>query len=167
MHLRQLHKKASAGAAFLITQPIFDMERFLEWWHALTATGIHEKVAILAGIRVLNDADQARTYAARRPDPRVPKSLLERLASKSDREAQQTEAIAIALETMERLSSLEGLRGFEIDGDHDGPTVLEVMTASRAAASPKGIILNPGVKGPKLRRELSSVLKPTIVIVLP
>src|SRR4029077_3567328 len=47
-------------------------------------------------------------------------------------------------------------------------TVLGVIAASSAAASPKGATrLKPGVKGPNPSRAVASVLKPTIVRVRP
>ena len=46
-------KKVNASAAFLITQPIYDLQRFHVWWEAITQRGIHERVAILAGIQPL------------------------------------------------------------------------------------------------------------------
>jgi len=46
-------------------------------------------------------------------------------------------------------------------------TVFGVIALSRAFASPKGMILKPGEKGPNPSREFSFVLNPTIVIVRP
>ena len=52
-------------------------------------------------------------------------------------------------------------------GSTRNAAVLGVMAASRAAASPKGITVNPGVIGPKPSRYCSSVEKLTIVVVRP
>jgi methylenetetrahydrofolate reductase (NADPH) len=125
-------KKVNAGARFLITQPIFDLNRFQAWWEEITRRGLHEKVAILAGIRVLADAEEARAHAARRPNPLVPEPLLERIASKSGGDGQRAEGVQIALEIMEQLSSVQGLRGFDISGAGDG--ALEVIEKSGPGA---------------------------------
>ena len=45
--------------------------------------------------------------------------------------------------------------------------VLGVIAADSAAASPKGMTLKPGVKGPNPSRYWGSVLKPTMVVVRP
>jgi methylenetetrahydrofolate reductase (NADPH) len=121
MQVARLAKKASGGAKFLITQPVFDLERFETWWSEVTRVGIHERVAILAGILLLPDAESAKTWADTSPSPMIPGSLLERLASKSDESGQRAVGIELAYETIERLSDCEGLRGFEIrcNGDDD------------------------------------------------
>jgi methylenetetrahydrofolate reductase (NADPH) len=130
MQVARLAKKAAAGARFLITQPVYDMERFVAWWNEVTRRGIHEKVAIVAGIQPLGEAAKAKQYAVKRPVPRVPQAMLERLASKPDAGAQRAEGIQIAVETIGRLSELRGLRGFEVCGDGDLDAALEVIERS-------------------------------------
>jgi len=56
LQVMRLGKKATAGAAFFITQPVDNLERFAAWWAEVTRRGIHEKVAILAGIQAPGDA---------------------------------------------------------------------------------------------------------------
>ncbi|MCY2926209.1 MAG: methylenetetrahydrofolate reductase, partial [Planctomycetota bacterium] len=72
LQVMRLGKKVQAGASFLITQPVFDLERFEAWWREVTREGLHEKAAIVAGVRVLTTAEAARAYAQQRPDPMVP-----------------------------------------------------------------------------------------------
>ena len=127
LQIMRLAKKVAAGAGFLITQPVFDMERFSGWWKEVTAQGLHEKAAMLAGIEILTDAEEARAYAERRPLPRIPAPLLERLGSQSDKQAQRAVGIEIAVETIGRLSDVTGLRGFEVRGGQDHDAVLEVI----------------------------------------
>ena len=127
MHVLRLAKKALAGAQFLITQPVFDLDRFAAWWQEVTRRGIHEKVAVVAGIQPLLDAEQAQQLSGKRPLPRIPQATLHRLALQSGPSAQRAAGIEIALETIERLSSLGGLRGFEICGDGDLDAALEVI----------------------------------------
>jgi methylenetetrahydrofolate reductase (NADPH) len=117
-------KKVAAGAQFLITQPVFDLERFDAWWAEVTKRGLHEQVAIVAGVEALGDAESARAKAASRPSPRVPDSIIERIAAKGDSQAQQAEVIAIACETIERLRGVAGLRGIEVAGA-DALTLLD------------------------------------------
>ena len=127
MQLLRLAKKVSAGAQFLITQPVFDLQRFDAWWKEVAQRDIHRKVAILAGIRLLTDSQRARAYAHERPDPLVPDALLQRIVSQGDKGAQRAAGIEIATETIKRLSGFDGLRGFEICGDGDDDAVLEVI----------------------------------------
>jgi len=125
MQVIRLVKKVSAGARFLITQPVFDFERFGVWWNEVTGCGLHEKVAILAGIKPLTDAEEAKSYASQRPLPMVSEKMLDRLASKTSQEDQRATGIEMAIETIEQLSTMKGLRGFEIYGDTI--TVLDII----------------------------------------
>lgn len=130
MQLIRLSKKILAGAQYLITQPIFDMDRFNAFWTEVTKRGIHEKVAIVAGIRVLTDADEAKAYAIQRPVPRIPESILQTLSSEPNKDAQRLAGIRIATDAIKKLSQLKGLRGFEIRGEGDDEAALQVIAES-------------------------------------
>lgn len=127
LQLPRLVKKVTAGARFLITQPVFDVERFQTWMEEVTRRGIQERVAILAGIRPLGDAESAGEFARRRPLPMVPDEVLGRIASGGDRAVQRAVGIEIAAETINRLSKLDGLRGFQISADGDEDAVVELI----------------------------------------
>ncbi len=126
----RLGKKVTAGAQFLITQPVFDIERFRAWYEEVTRRGLHEKAAIIAGIQPLGDAVLAKALAAKRPSPGVPAALIERIISAADPAAQRAASIEIATETIRQLSELDGLRGFHICGDEDVGAALEVIDKS-------------------------------------
>jgi methylenetetrahydrofolate reductase (NADPH) len=130
MQIIRLAKAVAAGAQFVITQPVFDVERFEKWWGEVTRRGLHEKTAILAGIQVLSDAEAAQAYAARRPSPMIPDAVLQRLSAKPDKKSQRAAGIEIALETVKRLSGLKGLRGFEVRGDGDADLAIEFIDKS-------------------------------------
>ena len=120
LQIMRLEKKIAAGAKYLITQPIFDVERFSSWWKLVTERGIHEKVAIIAGIRILTGPNDAKEYAAKRPLPMVPDSLLKRVTD-------QKAGIKVADEIIGKLSSVKGLRGFEICGGGNDEAALAVL----------------------------------------
>jgi methylenetetrahydrofolate reductase (NADPH) len=130
MQIMRLGKKIEAGAGVIITKPVFDMERFKTWWDLIKSKGIHKKAVFIAGIKLLKDAETAAAYSKKRPDPLIPLKLLERLSSKSGKDAQQEEGIKIALETIKGLSAFEGLRGFEICGDGDDAAAIEIIKRS-------------------------------------
>jgi methylenetetrahydrofolate reductase (NADPH) len=130
MQVLRLGKKAASGAKFLITQPVFDLERFETWWSEVTRAGVHERVAILAGIRPLADAESAKAYAEASPRPMIPDAVLARLSSRGEKTAQRALGIEFACETIKRLSDLDGLRGFEIRADADDDAAIEVIEKS-------------------------------------
>jgi len=55
----RLAKKINAGADFIQTQCIYDMDRFKRWMEAVRDRGLHEKVYILAGITPLKSVRMA------------------------------------------------------------------------------------------------------------
>ena len=107
LQLMRLSKKVYAGAQFLITQPVYDLERFGGWLEQVMQGGLGEKTAILAGIRPLLAAEQAQTYAAQRPSPRVPQALLDKLSAAGDPAAQRAAGIEQAVETIKQISAFE------------------------------------------------------------
>jgi len=114
LQLVRLAKKFAAGARFLITQPIFDIDRFAAWWKEVTQRGIHERVAMIAGVRILTDAEEAKQYAEKRPLPMMPESVLQRVASQSDKAAQRAAGIEIAVE-MIGFACEEDVQAVELD----------------------------------------------------
>jgi methylenetetrahydrofolate reductase (NADPH) len=125
LQLPRLAQKIFVGAQFVITHPVFDLERFGVWWNEVKNRGLYRKAAFIAGIRVLTDEKIARSYARQRPSPMVPDAMTQRLASASGKS--RKEGIAIAIETVNKLSTLDGIRGFEIVCDEDPEAAVEVM----------------------------------------
>jgi methylenetetrahydrofolate reductase (NADPH) len=128
MQVGRLLKKAAAGAVFLITQPIYNLERFDVWWKEVTNRGIHEKVAIVAGIQPLGGEELAAAKEGKRQPFVIPPAVLDRVASMGDAAAQRAAAVDLAVETIAALSRHKGLRGFAVsaDGDHEAAlTIIE------------------------------------------
>ncbi len=127
LQVLRLAKKAAVGAKFLITQPVFDIERFKAWWAEVQRQGTDKATAIVAGIRILKSADDATAFAAARPSPCVPQALVDRVTSAAGSAAQRQAGIDIAVETIRELSAIDGLRGFSIRGEGDDEAALEVI----------------------------------------
>ncbi len=128
LQVMRLAKKVAAGAQFLITPPIFDIERFSKWWDEIVRRKLHEQVAIVAGIQPLPDAKTAEELAAKRPQTPIPAETLARLNSAGA--GQRAAGIAIALETIQRLAAFKGLRGIQICADGDPQAALEIIDKS-------------------------------------
>ncbi|KPL11721.1 hypothetical protein AMJ85_03240 [candidate division BRC1 bacterium SM23_51] len=125
----RLAKKVEAGADFLITQPVFDVDRFGKWLDSLEPSQIAEKAAILAGILVPPSA--ARTREIRENVPagwrvEIPDAVIERLESVRP-EQQRDEAISLAVELIGRLRALKDIRGFYLMTDGDAAAAVEVI----------------------------------------
>ena len=130
LQMIRLGKKVAAGAGFLVTQPVYDVERFNAWWAEVSRRGLNEKAAVLAGIEPLGEAALEHARAKRRPSARIPDAVFQRVASKTDAAARRRAAIDVAVETVKRLGDTKGLRGFSIAVDGDRDAALEIIEKS-------------------------------------
>jgi methylenetetrahydrofolate reductase (NADPH) len=104
-------KKVLAGADFIQTQGIYDLERFEKWMEGIRETGLDEKVHILGGVIPFKSAGAARYIAKKVPGMLVPAELLDRMKKAQDPKA---EGIKIAVETIEELKNIKGVHGVHI-----------------------------------------------------
>jgi methylenetetrahydrofolate reductase (NADPH) len=109
----RLAKKAAAGVQFIQTQCIYNMQKFKKWMQGVREMGLHEKVAILAGLTPMKNVGMAKYMKNRVPGIDVPDDLVKRLAG-VPKEKQAEEGIQICLEQIEELKQEEGIRGFHI-----------------------------------------------------
>ncbi len=109
----RLAKKAAAGAEFIQTQCIFNLNKFREWMKGVVDRGIHEKLYILGGVTPLKSFGMARYMAKNVPGMDVPDELLKRMKD-TPKEKQAEEGIKIAVETIEELRQIPGIAGVHI-----------------------------------------------------
>jgi methylenetetrahydrofolate reductase (NADPH) len=106
----RLAKKVKAGADFIQTQCIYDMERFEEWMRQVRERGLHRKVKILAGVTPLKAVAMAK-YMRGVAGLTVPDYYIERLEKAED---QAEEGIRICVEQIQRFRQIEGIAGVHI-----------------------------------------------------
>ncbi|MDM8543781.1 methylenetetrahydrofolate reductase [Desulfococcaceae bacterium HSG9] len=109
----RLAKKIAAGAEFIQTQCIYNLDKFEEWMRLARERGLLEKVSILAGLTPMKSAGMARYMKNRVPGMDVPDELIKRLAD-TPKEKQAQEGIDVCVESIQRLKEVEGIRGFHI-----------------------------------------------------
>jgi len=109
----RLAKKVRAGAQFVQTQCVFNVERFERWMEMVRELGIHEKAYILAGITPMKSIGMARYIKTSVPGMDVPDSIIERIKARP-KEKQAEEGISICIETIERVKAIKGVRGIHI-----------------------------------------------------
>ncbi len=110
--VRRLAKKVAAGAQFIQTQAIFDLPRFERWMQMVHDAGLDEKVYILGGICPAKSFGALR-YMSKVPGMAVPDALLDRMKG-VERKRQAEEGIRIAVETIQRLREIKGVRGVHV-----------------------------------------------------
>jgi methylenetetrahydrofolate reductase (NADH) len=113
LRVARLAKKVKAGADFIQTQCIYDLERFETWMASVRDRGLHEKVSILAGVTPLKSAGMAKYMKNKVPGMSVPDALIKRMSS-VPKEKQPEEGIKICVETIQRLKEVKGVSGFHI-----------------------------------------------------
>jgi methylenetetrahydrofolate reductase (NADPH) len=107
----KLRRKVEAGADFVQTQGVFDVEAFEEWVHLLRKEWLHERVHILAGVMPLKSAKAARFVNEKIAGAVVPEEVVARLDRAS---SPKTEGVRIAVEAIEGLRKVEGVHGVHI-----------------------------------------------------
>ncbi len=113
IRVRRLAKKVAAGVEFIQTQCIYNLDKFEQWMAQVRDRGLHEKVAILAGVTPLKSAGMAKYMKNRVPGMDVPDEVVKRMSGVA-KEKQAQEGIDICVETILRLKELEGVRGFHV-----------------------------------------------------
>ncbi len=109
----RLAKKIDAGADFIQTQCIYNMDRFKEWMKMAREEGLTEKVHILGGVTPLKSAGMAKFMNNKVAGMDIPESLIKRMAGVPKEKAIE-EGIKICLETIAELREMEGIHGVHI-----------------------------------------------------
>lgn len=113
LRVMRLAKKIEAGADFIQTQCIFNVEKFEKWMEGVRAKGLHKKCYILAGVTPCKSLGAARYMSKRVPGMDVPQEIVDRMAS-VPKEKQAEEGVTICIEIIEKLKKIEGVAGFHI-----------------------------------------------------
>jgi methylenetetrahydrofolate reductase (NADPH) len=113
LRVARLAKKVNAGVDFIQTQCIYNLDKFETWMKGVCDRGLHEQVAILAGITPMKTVGMAKYMKNRVPGMDVPDEIVDRMGG-VPKEKQAEEGIKIAVETIERLKGVTGVAGFHI-----------------------------------------------------
>jgi methylenetetrahydrofolate reductase (NADPH) len=106
------HKKVNAGAQFFQTNLIFDIAGLEIWLNELAKRNILDKVYILAGVTPLKSLKMAQYMDKEVPGIFVPKKLMDRMEAAGNRA--EEEGVQIALELIEAIKRLQGIRGIHL-----------------------------------------------------
>ncbi len=109
----RLAKKVAAGAEFIQTQCIYNLDKFEEYMSQVRDRGLHEKVKIMAGLTPMKSVGMAKYMKNKVPGMDVPDQVIKRLQG-VEKGQQAEEGIKILLESIERLKECEGVAGFHI-----------------------------------------------------
>ena len=130
----RLAKKIAAGARFIQTQLIYNVDRFREFMQRAVDLGLDQQVHLLAGVGPLKSAEQAKYMATQVAGMDVPESTVNRMV-KTPKAAQPEEGIRICDEIIEQVRQIPGVSGIHIMAVHWADAVPEIVT--RAGLYPR------------------------------
>ncbi len=113
LRVMRLAKKVKAGADFIQTQCIFNLDKFEKYMEMVCDRGLDQQVHLLAGITPMKSAGMARYMKNKVPGMDVPDEVIKRMEGVS-KEEQPEEGIKIAIESIQRLKEAKGVHGFHI-----------------------------------------------------
>lgn len=134
-----LKKKVDAGADFIQTQGIYDMELFKSQMEKARNLGVLEKTAMLAGIIVPKSAMMLKYMDSSVAGVTVPKPLIDRMNKakaaagddkKKMRELQEAEGIKITVELVQQALEIPGVKGVHIQAIEWETAIEQIVKAA-------------------------------------
>jgi 5,10-methylenetetrahydrofolate reductase len=107
----RLAKKVKAGAEFIQTQAVYDIDKFAKWMEMVVDKGLDKKTHILAGVIPIKSAGMARYMRDYVSGVTVPDAVVTRMEQAQDAKA---EGAKIAVEIIERVKEIPGIHGVHI-----------------------------------------------------
>ncbi len=127
--VNRLAKKVNAGADFIQTQCIFNLERFETYMKQAHDMGLTEKTKILAGVTPFKSAGMAKYMSKNVAGMDVPDEMINRMAG-TPKEKQAEEGIKIAVETIQKVKEIPGVAGVHIMAIEWEEKVPEITSAA-------------------------------------
>ncbi len=107
----RLEKKVKAGADFIQTNYVFDVELFERFMRRVRDLGVHEQVFILAGVGPLASAKAAKWMRDNVPGIHVPDKVISRL-EKAQKPGEEGKKLCIEL--IQQIREVEGVAGVHV-----------------------------------------------------
>jgi methylenetetrahydrofolate reductase (NADPH) len=144
----RLAKKVAAGANFIQTQLIYDIPRFKEYMKKVVDMGLHEKVAILAGVGPLKSSGMAKYMRDKVPGMTVDDYYVDEMVKAikgipkeekaARRDAWRKRGIELCIEQIQQLQKIEGVAGVHI-------MAIEWEAATRPIVEGAGLLPRPTI----------------------
>jgi methylenetetrahydrofolate reductase (NADPH) len=130
LNMIKLSKKIEAGAKFIQTHVVFDIEQFNQWLDAAVSEGITKRTAIIASVLPLNNAAETEKLRNTYIDYSIPDTVIGRLTKAGSEDAQKKEGLAICIEMIKKLKETDGVRGIHILSGGKEEAVPDILSAS-------------------------------------
>ncbi len=135
----RLGKKVAAGADFIQTQIIYNVEKFTRFMEMVRDLGLDEKVYILAGVTPPESLGMARYMKSSVPGMDVPDEVIRRMQDAKDK---QEEGINICVDIIRQVKEIKGVAGVHVMAIEWESAVPEIL--KRAGLLPRPSIMVEG-----------------------
>ncbi len=133
----RLGKKVAAGADFIQTQIIYNVEKFTRFMEMVRDLGLDEKVYILAGVTPPKSVGMARYMKSSVPGMDVPDEVIRRMQDAKDK---QEEGINICVDIIRQVKEIKGVAGVHVMAIEWESAVPEIL--KRAGLLPRPSIMD-------------------------
>lgn len=130
----RLEEKAEAGADFVQTQIVYDVDALGEWTERLRPRGLFERMFVLVGVAPPRSAASARFMRDHLSGVIMPDAVIARLEGSDD---PAEEGVALTVEVVKRLREIDGVAGVHVMGLGREEAVRRVIDRS-------GLLPRPG-----------------------
>ncbi len=131
----RLGKKVAAGADFIQTQIIYNVDKFREFMKMVRDLGLHEKCYILAGVTPPKSLGMARYMKKFVPGMDVTDEVIQRMKDAKDK---QNEGIQICADIINEVKDIEGVAGIHCMAIEWESAVPEILNRA-------GLLPRPGI----------------------
>jgi 5,10-methylenetetrahydrofolate reductase len=136
----RLAKKVAAGADFIQTQIIYNVDKFAEWMKMVRERELHEKAKILAGVAPIKSIGAAKYMKARVPGMDVPDSVITRLQG-VPKEQVSKEGVKICVDIINQVCEIEGVAGIHLMAIEWEEVVPEIVETAGLLPRPRFVAL--------------------------
>jgi methylenetetrahydrofolate reductase (NADPH) len=146
----RLAKKVEAGADFIQTQYVFDLEVFRSFMSRVCDLGLNEKVFILAGVGPLKGWKTAEFMRSKIPGVVIPDTIVERLKA-APKERTREEGMEICVELIQQIEEIPGVAGVHVMAYRQEEVVAEIIR--RAGLFPRITTESPQAQAALISRQ--------------
>ncbi|MDH7506504.1 MAG: methylenetetrahydrofolate reductase [Candidatus Thermoplasmatota archaeon] len=107
----RLEKKINAGADFIQTQSVFDLNKFNLWMDEIRSKGLDNKIHIIAGVTLLKSIKMTERMKFHVPGTEIPDDIYFRMKNSTD---PLDEGINVALELISEIKKIKGVHGIHL-----------------------------------------------------
>jgi methylenetetrahydrofolate reductase (NADPH) len=107
----RLEKKIDAGADFIQTQSVFNVDKFNTWMDEVRSRGLDKKIHIIAGVTPLKSLKMTDRMRFHVPGVDIPEHIAKRMKNSENPNA---EGYKIALELINEIKKIKGIHGLHI-----------------------------------------------------